>query len=456
MLRRSAICSTDAELSTYSRSQETGTFIESELGGESEVVLPELAQVGQPVAEDRNPLETPAEREAGPLLGVVADELEQLRVDDPGAADLDPAGVAADGAALAVAEEARDVGLDRRLGEGEEVRREADVAILPEERAHQVGERALQVGQRDSAIDGEALDLVEDRCVRRVRGVAPVDAAGGDHVDRRLALLHRADLGRRGLGAKDDVAVQEERVQRRAGRVALRHVERVEVVVRGLDLSAVDDHVAQPEEDVLDLPPDLRDQVQVAAPGALTRQRDVDALLREAAVELGALERRLTSLDRLLDRLARRVQRLTGLAVPDRSKGLLELALPPQVANAELVQPGGVRSALNRAQSLGFQRLRIHAPTVPTATPVPLPAVSPIPGAGRLPPSGPNLSAKFARRCADGESTSRRGEPVRRHRRALRPLEPQRRRGRRLLRRGGAPRPPAGGGARRRHGSGRD
>src|SRR5215213_8207349 len=390
MLRRSAICSTGAEVSTYSRSQETGTFTESELGGESEVVLPELTQVGQPVAEHGDPLETPAEREAGPLLGVVAHELEQLGVDHPGAADLDPAGVAADGAAVAVAEEARHVRLDRRLGEGEEVRPEADVAILAEERAHQVGERALQVGERDPAVDGEALDLVEDRCVGRVRGVAPVDAAGGDHVDRRLALLHRADLGRRGLGAENDVDVQEQRVQRRAGRVALRHVQLVEVVVRGLDLAAVDDHVAEPEEDVLDLPPDLRDQVQVAAPGARTRQRDVDALLREAAVELGALERRLASLDRLLDRLPRRVERLTGLAVPDRSQRLLELALPPEVANAELVECGGVRSARNRAQSLGFQRLRIHAPTVPTARPVPFP-VSPIPGAGRLPPSGPNL-----------------------------------------------------------------
>ena len=41
--------------------------------------------------------------------------------------------------------------------------------VLAEERAHQVEERPLQVGQRDAAVDDEALDLVEDReCVASV------------------------------------------------------------------------------------------------------------------------------------------------------------------------------------------------------------------------------------------------------------------------------------------------
>ena len=40
-----------------------------------------------------------------------------------------------------------------------------------------------------------------------------------------------------------------------------REVQRFEVVARRLDLTAVDDAVAEPEEDVLDLAPDLRDQV---------------------------------------------------------------------------------------------------------------------------------------------------------------------------------------------------
>ena len=51
-----------------------------------------------------------------------------------------------------------------------------------------------------------------------------------------------------------------------------REVERVEVVAGRLDLAAVDDPVAEPEEDVLDLAPDLGDQVQVAARGSRRRE----------------------------------------------------------------------------------------------------------------------------------------------------------------------------------------
>ena len=50
-----------------------------------------------------------------------------------------------------------------------------------------------------------------------------------------------------------------------------REVERVEVVPRRLDLAAVDDRVAEPEEDVLDLAPDLGDEVELTAPDRRSR-----------------------------------------------------------------------------------------------------------------------------------------------------------------------------------------
>ena len=70
-----------------------------------------------------------------------------------------------------------------------------------------------------------------------------------------------------------------------------REVERVEVVARRLDLTAVDDRVPEPEEDVLELAPDLRDEVEMTASYRRAGHRDVDALLGEAAVELCSLER---------------------------------------------------------------------------------------------------------------------------------------------------------------------
>ena len=70
-------------------------------------------------------------------------------------------------------------------------------------------------------------------------------------------------------------------------------VERVEVVVDGLDLGPLDDREAEAEEDVLELAARGREHVQ--APDRLrrrARQRDVDAVVREPLLELGARELR--------------------------------------------------------------------------------------------------------------------------------------------------------------------
>ena len=160
--------------------------------------------------EHRDPLDPHPEGEALDALGVVAvvaHELEHVRVDHPGAEDLDPGRALAQRAALsrrqdpAVAVEARDVDLDARLGEREEVRAQPDLALGAEDRARERQQRALEVGERDALVDREPLDLVELRRVRGV-GVAAVDAARDDDVDRRRLLLHRADLHRRGVGAQ--------------------------------------------------------------------------------------------------------------------------------------------------------------------------------------------------------------------------------------------------------------
>src|SRR5207247_3591971 len=106
----------------------------SELSQEAEVVLPEQADVRDPMAQHRDPLEAHPEGEARNLLGVVADVAEHVRVDEPGAGELDPARELARAAAVSAAEEARDCDPERRLGEREEVGDEADLLVLAEER----------------------------------------------------------------------------------------------------------------------------------------------------------------------------------------------------------------------------------------------------------------------------------------------------------------------------------
>ena len=75
----------------------------------------------------------------------------------------------------------------------------------------------------------------------------------------------------------------------RARRVGRREGELVEVVVDGLDLAVVDDLVAEPEERVLDHAPVSVVGWSVPS-GRSSPGRDVDDVLREPAVELGAAE----------------------------------------------------------------------------------------------------------------------------------------------------------------------
>ncbi len=163
---------------------------------------------------------------------------------------------------MPVAVKAGHVDLDARLGEGEEVRAQTHVALVAEDRARELQQRALEVGERDVLVDGETLDLVELGRVRGV-GVGPVDAPGDHHVQRRRVRFHRAHLHRRGVRAQHQLVLRwklagallhdVEGVGARPRRVRGAVVERVEVVVHGLDLGPLHDREAEAEEDVFEL-----------------------------------------------------------------------------------------------------------------------------------------------------------------------------------------------------------
>src|SRR5918996_267795 len=142
--------------------------------------------------------------------------------------------------------------------------------------------------------------------------------------------------------------------------MAFREIEPVEVVVRGLDLATVDDRVSEAEEDVFHLAPDLGNEVQLASRDRRPGHRDVDPLLGEAPVELGALQLRLTTVDGSLEALAKRVQRLPGLAVADVAERELERALATEVLDPHLLDLLGRRRRLERGERVRLERLRIH------------------------------------------------------------------------------------------------
>src|SRR5579884_2711612 len=191
MVRRSAICAVSSGGEQYSRSQASGTLISApppspELLQEADVVVVEQPQVGNAVLEHRDPLDPHPEGEALDPLGVVAvlaHVLEHVGVDHPGAQDLDPALAPAQAAPLAggghaaFAVKARDVDLDARLGEREEVRSQPDLALRPEVLAGERQERALEVGHRHVAVHRQPLQLMELGGVGGV-GVRPVGPSG--------------------------------------------------------------------------------------------------------------------------------------------------------------------------------------------------------------------------------------------------------------------------------------
>ena len=124
---------------------------------------------------------------------------------------------------------------------------------------------------------------------------------------------------------------------RDAGRVGRVVVERVEVVEDGLDLGALDHPEPEAGEDVLDLAARLGQQVVAAhGPDRGARQRDVDAIGREALLQLAGLELRAAVGDEALERLAGLVGRLAdapalgGLELRDPAQEVRELRLAPR------------------------------------------------------------------------------------------------------------------------------
>jgi hypothetical protein len=140
----------------------------------------------------------------------------------------------------------------------------------------EVVESAAQVRHRQALGDGEPLDLVEHRGVRRVELVGAEHLAGAHDVQRQVTLEHRPDLNRGSVRAQDQTGiggVDEESVLHLTSRMVGAQVERVEVEPLGLDLGPLGDLPAHRDEDVADPLGDQLEGVTGAEPAAATRVR---------------------------------------------------------------------------------------------------------------------------------------------------------------------------------------
>ena len=94
-------------------------------------------------------------------FGIVTAIPQNFRVDHTASQDLKPAGVLADCAALAAAQEALDIHLRGWLCEREVGRTETGAHILPEQAPCKIGEGAFQIAEGDILTDHQSFHLVE-------------------------------------------------------------------------------------------------------------------------------------------------------------------------------------------------------------------------------------------------------------------------------------------------------
>ena len=204
-----------------------------------------------------------------------------------------------------------DVDFCARLDERKVAGTEAHLEIALEERTHELGQRALEVGERGVFVDQQAFDLVEHRRMRLV-AVAAVDLARRDHPQRRLVGVHVTHLHAGGMRAQQAAIAEVERVVHGARRVMRREVQRFEVVPVVLDLRAVGQLVAQSAENVGDALQRAADRMQPAPRAVPARQRYVDGFAGQARVERGVFQHGFADRQRLADRIARAIDRFAG------------------------------------------------------------------------------------------------------------------------------------------------
>ncbi len=325
----------------------------AELLEEAQIVVEEQAQVVDAVAQHRQALHAHAEGITGVLLGIDTDRGEHIRMHHAAAQQLQPA--------LAPAHVHIRAGLD----EGEVGGAEQHFRIALEEQREEAQQVVLEIGQADVLRHVQSLDLMEHRAVGAIE-VDAVDAAWADDADRRLALLHGADLHRAGMGAQQARTVERvEGVLHRPRRMRFGNIEGLEVVPVVLDFGALHAFEAHRIEDPLDAADGARHRMQGADFLAAAGQGDVDGFRGQLARQLGFVHRPRLAFQRRRQGLLDAVDLLAeGLALLRRHAAELlqqfgDAAFLAEQIDAQLFQHTRIGGAFDFGGGLAAQFFKI-------------------------------------------------------------------------------------------------
>src|SRR5674476_622393 len=179
--------------------QENASEFNSKRQSESDIAIDQVAHIGNSVTEHEGAVQAHAEREARIAFRVDSTSDQHTRIHDAAATPFDPTLSSTRAAVtkqfrVALADETAEIDFGTRLGEREVRRAEASRGPGAEHHLGKVVEGALEVGHRDAFVDGEALDLVEHRRMRRVELVSTEHPPRTDNVNRRFTVEHCASL----------------------------------------------------------------------------------------------------------------------------------------------------------------------------------------------------------------------------------------------------------------------
>src|SRR5205085_11336198 len=126
------------------------------------------------------------EGETAPLFGIDSTIPEYLRMHHAASEDFHPSRLGAGAAAGAFAAEARHIDFRGRLGEWKEARTKSHLRFGTEEPSDKVLECGAQMSDVNSFVDEQRFGLMEHRRAPHRDLIATIDAARGEHFDRRL------------------------------------------------------------------------------------------------------------------------------------------------------------------------------------------------------------------------------------------------------------------------------
>ena len=244
-----------------------------------------MPDVVNAVLQHGNAFRPQAEGKARILLRIVAHRLQDIGVDHARAQNFDPPAAPADSARVVrpFAGEAINGHIHSRFDKGKVVAPEAHLPPCAEDLTRKLEKGALQVGEGNSLVHRQPLNLVKMPFVGGVRGLVAINLAWHHQSYRRFHALHYPRLHGRGVGPQQHGPlaffvhiVHPQGVPHVAGRMPLRDVQHFEVVVVPLHFGPF--HYAEPHghKCVGNLPQHLRRGVKPARGNGSARQGYVD------------------------------------------------------------------------------------------------------------------------------------------------------------------------------------